>query len=552
MKKKIISCLLAAGMLTAVMGGCNGQSNSSTPSNSGTGGTQSSSQAQGSGSQQQTEAASKYQTTYGAKNFDNVTVTVELFDRSNAPDGSTITDNKWTKYANEQMNKVGINLEFVPVPRWDEVTKMQVMVASQTAPDLTLTYTYAYAEDYFNQGGTWDLTEFIDGPDQAQNMKAYLGEDVINIGRNTNNQLYGIVAKRATTAKSNLFLRKDWMDKLGLSVPTTPDELYTVIDQMVHKNPDNRTDVIGAQFWNAWNTKLAFSKLASDPVQVNISLGEDVIQEYYDDGMREYYRFMNKLYNEGLLSQEYYTWAEDNFKSYIVTGALGFFEYSVNGSVDVMRGSLLKTLQENVPSADIISIPPLKNVNDGKQYSAAYSAGGLIAFCPKTADEKKVEAAMTYLDWMCTKDGGHVIYHGCEGEHYDDVNGVPVVKDAEYNSKDKDWIRADMFVTGNQGYFATVDDFNACTSKEAPGYEDHVIANYENALIGTLIHDTTYTSPSTTSLIADLKLIRDEYSVSCVTCPTADFDATYDEYKKELEQIGIQKIIDERTAYFSK
>ena len=471
MKKKIISCLLAAGMLTAVMGGCNGQSNSSTPSNSGTGGTQSSSQAQGSGSQQQTEAASKYQTTYGAKNFDNVTVTVELFDRSNAPDGSTITDNKWTKYANEQMNKVGINLEFVPVPRWDEVTKMQVMVASQTAPDLTLTYTYAYAEDYFNQGGTWDLTEFIDGPDQAQNMKAYLGEDVINIGRNTNNQLYGIVAKRATTAKSNLFLRKDWMDKLGLSVPTTPDELYTVIDQMVHKNPDNRTDVIGAQFWNAWNTKLAFSKLASDPVQVNISLGEDVIQEYYDDGMREYYRFMNKLYNEGLLSQEYYTWAEDNFKSYIVTGALGFFEYSVNGSVDVMRGSLLKTLQENVPSADIISIPPLKNVNDGKQYSAAYSAGGLIAFCPKTADEKKVEAAMTYLDWMCTKDGGHVIYHGFEGEHYDDVNGVPVVKDAEYNSKDKDWIRADMFVTGNQGYFATVDDFNACTSKEAPGYE---------------------------------------------------------------------------------
>ena len=306
MKKKIISCLLAAGMFTAVMGGCNGQSNSSTPSNApGSSGTQSNSQAQGSGSQQQTESASKYQTTYGAKNFDNVTVTVELFDRSNAPDGSTITDNKWTKYANEQMNKVGINLEFVPVPRWDEVTKMQVMVASQTAPDLTLTYTYAYAEDYFNQGGTWDLTEFIDGPDQAQNMKAYLGEDVINIGRNANNQLYGIVAKRATTAKSNLFLRKDWMDKLGLSVPTTPDELYTVIEQMVRKNPDNRTDVIGAQFWNAWNTKLAFSKLASDPVQVNISLGEDVIQEYYDDGMREYYRFMNKLYNEGLLSQEY-------------------------------------------------------------------------------------------------------------------------------------------------------------------------------------------------------------------------------------------------------
>lgn len=429
---------------------------------------------------------------------------------------------------------------------------MQIMVASQTAPDLTLTYTYPYAEDYFNQGGVWDLAEFIDGKDQAQNMKAYLGEDVINIGRNAENQLYGIVAKRATTAKSNLFLRKDWMDKLNLQIPTTPDELYNVIDQMVHNNPDGRNDTIGGILWNAWNLRMAFSKIAGDPLKVSIASNEEPIQDYYDEGMREYYRFMNKMYNNGLLNQEYYTMSEDNFKSYIVTGAVGFMEYSVNGSVDVMRGSLLKTLQENVSGADIISIPPLKNINDGNQYSAAYAMGGLIAFCPKTASEEKVEACMTYLDWMCTKEGGHVIYHGFEGEHYDyDSNGVPVVKDADYNSKDKDWIRADLFVTGNQGYFATVDDFNACTAKEAPGYEDHVIENYENALIGIINHDTTYTSPSAPGLITDINLVKDEYQVKCITCPTADFDATYDEYLNMLGQAGVQTIIDERTEYYS-
>ena len=31
---------------------------------------------------------SKYQTTYGSKQFDGVTISVELFDRSNAPEGS--------------------------------------------------------------------------------------------------------------------------------------------------------------------------------------------------------------------------------------------------------------------------------------------------------------------------------------------------------------------------------------------------------------------------------------------------------------------------------
>ena len=70
---------------------------------------------------------SKYQTTYGSKQFDGVTISVELFDRSNAPEGSTILENRWTKYAQDAMAEVGINLEFVAVPRGDEVSKMQTM-----------------------------------------------------------------------------------------------------------------------------------------------------------------------------------------------------------------------------------------------------------------------------------------------------------------------------------------------------------------------------------------------------------------------------------------
>lgn len=105
------------------------------------------------------------------------------------------------------------------------------------------------------------------------------------------------------------------------------------------------------------------------------------------------------------------------------------------------------------------------------------------------------------------------------------------------------------FVTGNQGYFATVDDFNACTAKEAPGYEDHVVANYENSLTGILNHDSTYTSPSTPELITDINLVKDEYQVECITCPTADFDATFDRYLSELESAGVQTIIDERTEH---
>jgi ABC-type glycerol-3-phosphate transport system substrate-binding protein len=552
MKKRLLACLLTLSMVAVTVTGC-GKAKDQDNSQTSTETTPTTAVESGTTTEPATAEPSKYQTTYGSKMFDDVTITVELFDRSNAPEGSTITDNRWTEYVQQEMKKVGINVEFVTVGRWDEVTKMQTMMASGTAPDITLTYTYAYAEQYLNDGGIWDLSEFINADDQATNMKAYLGEDVLNIGKTQDNQLYGIVAKRATTAKSNLFIRKDWLDKLNLTVPTTPDELYNVLYAMKYSNPDAKNSTIGAIISNAWNMKLAFSQLAGNEKEAAISFGDDAIGDYYDPGNREYYRFMNKLYNDGLLNKEYYTMTDDNFKSYIATGDVAFFESSVNFAVDVMRGSLLKTLQENVPDADIVSIQPLKNAFDGKQYSASYASGGLIAFCPLTADADKVEACMTYLDWQCTQDGGFTLYHGIEGEHFNyDADGVPVVIDATFNATDKDWIRADLFVVGNQGYFNSVDDFNACTSKEAPGYEDHVVANYQNALTGTLVSDTTYTSPSTPDLLTDIGLVRDEYTVASVTCSKDEFDATYDDYMAKLKAAGIQTIIDERTEYYNK
>ncbi|HEY8421658.1 MAG TPA: DUF3502 domain-containing protein, partial [Thermoclostridium sp.] len=69
---------------------------------------------------------------------------------------------------------------------------------------------------------------------------------------------------------------------------------------------------------------------------------------------------------------------------------------------------------------------------------------------------------------------------------------------------------------------------------------------------GIIVNDTTYTSPSTPDLITDITLVRDEYTVQCITCPEADFDATFDKYMKELEKVGIKTIIEERSKYFSE
>ena len=544
--KKWMALMLSTTMLAACMTGCGSEEKEAASKN------EPAKEEAAVENTEVSEEASGYQTTYGSKQFDDVTIKVELWDRSNAPEGSTITDNKWVDYVNQEMGKVGIKVEFVPVPRSDEMSKMQTMVASQTAPDITITYSYATAEDYFKQGGIWNLAPFIDGEDQAKNIKEYIGKDVLNIARTPDNELYGIVARRATTAACNMYLRKDWLDKLGLAIPTTPDELYHVIDQMVNNNPDGMKEVIGLEPWMFYNLRIAFSQVTEDPLMSRVASGADYITEYADPGSKEYYRFLNKAYNNGLMHKEYFALNEDQFKSYIVTGALACFEANVNFAADPVRGNLVKTLQDNVPGAELISLPALKNPNDGKQYSSGYCPGGLIAFCPLTADEETVEACMTYLDWMCTKEGGFAIYHGFEGEHFEyNEDGVPIAKDVAYNAKDKDWLRQDLFLTGNSGYFATAEEFNASQAAEAPGFEEFVTQSFENSLSGTVINAEAYSSPSTSELTTDLGLVRDEYKVSCVTCPEDEFEATYAEYMSELEKAGIQKIIDERIEYFS-
>ncbi len=500
--------------------------------------------------------SSEFQTTYGSKQFDNVTITVEVFDRSNAPEGSTVVDNKWTKYINEEMNKVGITVKFVAVPRAEELNKTQLMMASGTAADIMICYTTSVVEGFYNDGGTYDLAPYIEGADQAKNLKEYIGEDCLDLGRNQEGALWGIAARRSTTASNNLFIRKDWLDETGLPIPTTVDEMYTLLKAFKQNHPG----IFASGF--PTNTKssdphgvisLAFLQNIADEKSYAIDAGSAADLIYTDPGYGEYFKWMNKLYNEGLMDPEYYVnVTNDNaLKEDFVNSKIACFESNVNYNVDSLRGSLLKALQSTDPKADVISIPPLKNINDGVVYNKNYPINGAYLFVPKTA--KNVEAAITYLDWLGTKEGGFTLFHGLEGEHfkYDD-QGVPSVIDAEYNTKDRDWTRHDLFLIGNQGYYKTEDEFAAATSKEAPGYENYVLDNYKNASVGTVRFDPTFTAPTFTEKNTEISVIRDEYFVKLVTCPQDKFDATLDEFKEKLKNVGYDDIIKERTEFYNK
>ena len=555
MGKRLLATILTASLSAVTLLGCGATSDSGTATQD-TKAQESSSEAKtdsGSGSEAVAES-SGYQTTYGSKQFDNVTLTVEVFDRSNAPEGSTVVDNKWVDYINENMNKVGINIEFVAVPRSEEVEKVQTMMASGTGADIMLCYTTSVVEGFFNDGGTYDLAPYIDGEGQAENLKKYIGEDCLNIARNSEGNLWAVAARRASIAQDETFIRKDWLDKLGMDVPTTVEEFEAFAKACKDNNPDGLDNVIATSFLDGKQLvapmALAFCESVQDPKEWDIYGGNVSTLVYGDPGMGEYYRFMNKLYNEGLMDNEYFI--HDDFgqttKEYIVSGRQATFEMDANYQIDSSRGDLLINLKKNYPDADIVSIPPLKNVNDGVAYNAGYSMNGAFVFVPKTCEN--VEAAVTYLDWLATEEGGFVIYNGFEGEHYNMVDGVATAIDPEYNTSDRDWIRNDLFLVGNTGYFFDIEDYAKTTAASYPGYEDHVIENFANATAGTIRYAPTFSGAIWTEKRPQIDLVVDEYVVKLIADPVDKFYQNLSDFKAALKDAGIEEVIAERQEFY--
>jgi putative aldouronate transport system substrate-binding protein len=107
------------------------------------------------------------------------TLRLEIFDRGNVAAG-VLTDGppaKWIQQAFGDPND--IKIEWVPVPRGQDVAQLNVMMAAGNAPDLSFTYDAVLVGSYVSQGGLADLTAYLN---QAPTLKAWIGADALSYG----------------------------------------------------------------------------------------------------------------------------------------------------------------------------------------------------------------------------------------------------------------------------------------------------------------------------------------------------------------------------------
>ncbi|UKS28126.1 extracellular solute-binding protein [Paenibacillus sp. HWE-109] len=475
---------------------------------------------------------------------------IEIWDRGNPPDGVTITNSFLTNFVKENFGKPNnINVEFVPVPRSEEVPKLNVLMASNTdVPDIVVTYDKGTFSKYATQGGLTELSDLL--KQYGPNVSKLLGPEILNVGKYQGKQ-YAIPAKRAEIGKYASFIRQDWLDKLSLQTPKTTDELYNVLKAFKEKDPGQtggKVIPLGMSMAPAQYEPIIWSFIGNMSDQERFEKTQIREIPMLDPGFKEAIRFMNKLYNEGLMSPDFALDSKkETLTKAISNGNIGFFsEDTIN--IFYNEGTY-DALKKNVPSALLTPVDAYTN-KDGKHAKPLDAPNGMYIMVPKSS--KNAVEAVKYLDWMATGDNLLTMLKGVKGQNYNlDANGIPaVIENMDAKAKNNTFSGGDMGILANGLVLDTQEKTDAAFIKNFPErYQSDV-----NKVLKIAATDGIKQIISPRPIEAENKygttlIAKEEELIVKATMAKPDkFDSVFDSMMSGYMSSGGQAIADERKA----
>lgn len=486
-----------------------------------------------------------------------VTLKVEVFDRGNSPKGYTITDNYMSRWVQENFGKPSnIDVEYVPVPRSEEVEKLNVLMASASnVPDIVFTYDTNTFNRYAKQGGLTDLTKLID--EYGPNLKAFLGDDVLQYGKFGGEQL-AIPAKRSNVGKYASFIRQDWLDKLSLPMPQTTDELYAALKAFKEKDPGKTGGQVipfGMTIASAQYEPLLWSFIKPLTDEQKHTMTQQLGSNDYPvllPGFKEGLQFMNKLYNEGMMSKDFGL-DKDKKKLYqdVTTGLVGFFSEDDINVFDSSR-NISGGLAQNVPGGLLSSIDTLSN-EEGKYAKPIYAPIGLYIMIPKSS-ERAIEA-IKYLDWMASGDNLFKMQNGVEGENYTLVNDIPVnVENQSDEAMNRMYNSGDVAIISNGKQLGSIEKNLEARALQMPQkYQDQArvamkLANTDSLPPVLMDRPIEAQTKYGTTLLDKFN----EIIVKTTMAKPDQFESVYTSMLKDYMASGGQAILDERTKVYNE
>lgn len=494
-----------------------------------------------------------------------VSITVPVYDRSK--EGYPAVDNNyWTQWVQKEFgDKYNIDVKYVAIPRNDVMTKYSLLIAGGETPTILMEYDYPKVAQWANDGAMQEinLEEFKKvAPTYYQAMVDHNQLGYTDIGGKT----YFVLSERpynTTTFTYASFIRKDWLDQLGLSVPKNYAEYVKVVkavqDAGLSENP------IGLSLPTAaYVANFAFRDFPVNEAEwaMYSSLGTPSLSW---EPTRRLLKRQNAEYNQNFFSKEYELEAADT------SGGAGQWQTDfINGKKLIYGGYMsgnvawLNAFYEANPNGKLAVCSPWQVVEEGvatyPQIRADNPFGMIVGFS-SLATPDQLKAAWMYMEWMSQPETLFTLENGVEGVTYTlGENGLPVVN-GDYRGTEmlnhNNNIDMTCIVHASKKVGTIEQTIAAIAPKGIPqDFTKELTDNYyalkEIADKGWAYSDPVFSVAinAESEFNAALLSLYQEYSVALTKCKPEEFDALYKDLSQKFLDAGYQQIIDERkTAY---
>lgn len=324
----------------------------------------------------------------------------------------------------ELEKKFDVDIEFVHPTAESQTEQFNIMAASGEFPDI-VTYNWngytggpvkaaadgaiLVLDDYIEEYMPNLSKKMAEDPKIDYLARAYDGSICV-LPTFTNNMV--------TTASFGPVIRKDWLDKLGLEIPKTIEDWYTVLKAFKTQDPNGNGKADEIPFAADGNATFTRFSRAYEGVEEHFYVdGEGKVRYgFIQPEFKEFLIEINKWYKEGLIDPEYAASNDSIINTNIVSGKSGaFIGYSGSAMTKyLLAGRELDTDFELVGT-------PWPTHNGGAPYSGySYQAEpGVVGKGHAIAKtNKNVEKTLEILDYLYSDEGVELFNWGIEGESY--------------------------------------------------------------------------------------------------------------------------------------
>ena len=400
---------------------------------------------------------------------------------------------------------------------------------------------------YIKSGLFVPLDEFFD---YMPNFTKWLSENAVEKAELTaeDGHIYYVPGINvANDYQPCLMYNQVWLDKAGMKAPETLDDFVELLkyfrDNDMNDNGDTSdeipmsimSDFLPYMFGPAFGLDLVSGFQADDKGNVTYAYADS-------ENYKKYLEFLNGLYKEGLLEEDYASLDRDMVIDRISKDLTGVaFDYS--WAMSMMYSNVLPYYDGTAAKA-FVGVAPLSGENKGF-YVGRNSLAGMFGVSTKSYN---MELAVKFLDYAMSEHCQDYYQWGIEGESY--VVNADGSREYTEKGKDNDWlqqfgINPAFVLPAAQSVESTdilVADWHAEINRELRQYIKNPWPE---------IYATSKESDTVNLYMEEIQKKVDESGKDFIT-GKEDIESKFDDYISELEALNLGEVIEVKQTQYNR